>query len=186
MSEDIRKHIEAQLVALYGQYRNDFIRTIGRQYKLDELEAEEIFSCCIAILCEKMHDDKLPDLEKGMEEYCYGIGRLLAPKYVADRRKYTADPSLLLTEYLAATSGVEEKEQFELEVQLAHKALRRLGTRCRILLGLFYVQQLTYETICRLMDYTDKGSASTQKYKCLEKWRAKFYQLRSHLLKVSG
>lgn len=182
MSEDHRTNNEAKLIALYGEYSDKFIRTIRKNFKLDELEAEEIFSCCIAILCEKMHGDTLPVIEKGMEEYCYGIGRRMAIAYVKDRQKYAQDPSLLLTEYLAASSEVEEKEQFELDLEIAYTALRRLGKRCRILLGLFYIQELTYDMICRLMSYSDTGSASTQKYKCLEKWRAKCNQLRNNLL----
>ncbi len=54
------------------------------------------------------------------------------------------------------------------------KAVYAMGEPCAPLLLLFYWDKLTWEDIALQLHYKDANSAKSQKYKCIQKLKAKF------------
>ncbi|MDX1478144.1 MAG: sigma-70 family RNA polymerase sigma factor [Saprospiraceae bacterium] len=178
MTQERHKARIRSITALYDTYRIPFIRSIQKSYALDEVDAEEVFSVTMTVVWEKLCDETLPELRRGLEEYCYGIGRNIARKFLRDRARYQLDPDDFLLDHVVASTPHDDRAQFEADLAAAFQALEEIGDPCRTLLESFYLKKMDMQSISRVLKYANADSTKTKKYKCLQRFRTLFYKIR--------
>lgn len=127
-------------------------------------DARDIFQDALVIFYEKTIAGDLDSL-LSREAYLMGIAKhLWIRKYTDERKKVAFDAS-----ELSLTIPVEYTEPSG-DRLLA--LLERTGQRCLELLRAFYYDKLSLEDISQRFDFSGTRSATSQKFKCIEKIRA--------------
>ena len=127
-------------------------------------DARDIFHDSMVIFYEKIASGELP---QGVadEKYVVGIAKhLWLRKFNEDHRKSGLDE-------LERTISVPD-DNFDLRNNRLLSVLQLTGRKCLELLRAFYYDNMTIREISSAFGFSNEHSASTQKYKCIEKMRA--------------
>lgn len=134
-------------------------------------DARDIFQDALFIFYQQLiyHDLKL---SAAISTYLYSVCRFLWKDKLKQNKKFVSldFESGLSIEEVDRLSQLMEKEAKHKAVE---KVIRELGERCLELLQLFYFKRLSMDEIAKAMGLSSAKVAKNQKYKCLERARAK-------------
>lgn len=174
-----RVNDQRAITLFYDKHREDFLRAIGGYYRIlnPDLLAE-IFQEAVLRLWKNITSGKLSEsnLSSSLAGYLYSVGKLVALEIFRREGinvKKTVDEeemSRLMADAFADTWLGRESEQ-EVSVR---RAVYDMGDPCAPLLLMFYWDSLTLDAIADKLKYKDANSAKSQKYKCIQKLKARF------------
>lgn len=174
-----RANDQRAITLFYGQHREDFLRAIGGYYRI--LNADllaEIFQEAVLRLWKNIMTGKLTEsnLTTTLAGYLYSVGKLVALEiFRREGIHITAnmdeeEMTRLMSDTFADTWLGRESEQ-EVAVR---RAVYDMGDPCAPLLLMFYWDCMTWDAIATKLEYKDANSAKSQKYKCIQKLKARF------------
>jgi len=134
-----------------------FVKKMGGSFE----EAKDIFQDALVIYYEKRSDPEKPG-QHDPSNYIKGIARHLWYKRYRENKNQTS------------LSNLPDLKAQEEELQVSENLLRFVelsGKKCLELLRAFYYDKLNMKTIAGKFGFSGERSATTQKFKCLEKVR---------------
>lgn len=138
-------------------------------------DASDIFQEALILLFRKLQKEDFV-LTSSVETYLYSICRFMCyDRNRASAKQVDWKVSLDLREEEEITELFQEEEKY----QLAETALKTLGEKCMEILKMFYHQGVKMAEIATKMKFSSAKIAKNQKYKCLEKAKKKFVELRT-------
>lgn len=167
ISEDPVIARERLFVRLYKQVFPAVSRYIARRGGSFE-EAKDTFQDALVIYYEKSVGELLP-VGHAEQAYLMGIARHLWLKRYREKSNYVGFDVLNDVFNEETPAPVPSTEALM-------KYLESSGKRCMELLKAFYYDKLPFKQLGRLFGYVSIHSATVQKYKCLEKVRARVKQ----------
>ena len=154
---------------IYGLYRNEFIHLYGQRLWKKNDEIFDIYQDAFLEFCNKIYTNKLNEasLTSTLKTYLFGIGKF---KVMEANRKNNKTLELL-TE--PPDMSDEEEPGFDIENEkLIQKAVNQIGEPCHTILVKQYWEDKSGEEIAAEMNYKNKDTAKTQKYKCIQKLKS--------------
>lgn len=138
-------------------------------------DASDIFQEALILLFRKLQKSDFV-LTSSVETYLYSVCRFMCyDKNRANAKQVEWDATLDQNEEDEIAQLFQEEEKF----QLAETALKTLGEKCLDILKMFYHQGIKMAEIAQKMKFSSAKIAKNQKYKCLERAKKKFVELRS-------
>jgi RNA polymerase sigma factor (sigma-70 family) len=138
-------------------------------------DAEDIYQEALIILCRKVNSSDF-QLTAKLSTYLYSVSRFLWKDELKKRQKHSF---VEMDDAGAADNGIEETVESESRYRLAEKVVAGLGERCRELLQYFYFEAMSMKTIASKMGFGSEKVAKNQKYKCIERAKAKLKELQA-------
>jgi RNA polymerase sigma-70 factor (ECF subfamily) len=170
---ELRRGDTRVLESLYSDHKEEFTSWLRKDLHIGREEALEFFQEAVVILYENVTSGKLTVLTSSVKTYLFSIGRNKALAWLKKQgRQVPAAQWLEGVEDIADESARLKEEQ----LTLMERCLQALGDPCCTILDLFYFQGLTVERIARQLDYASPGSLKSQKFKCMERLRALYFQ----------
>lgn len=172
-----RDNNQRAISRFYDEHRNDFLHDLGRYYCISDSDLlAEIFQESVVRLWKNIINKRLTEtnLTTTLSGYLFCIGKLVAMEIFRRegiRLKSNLDETEMLKLNPAADILFGSESQQEIAVR---KAVYAMGEPCAPLLLSFYWDKLTWESIALQLHYKDANSAKSQKYKCIQKLKAKF------------
>jgi len=138
-------------------------------------DASDIFQEALILLFRKLQKSDFV-LTSSVETYLYSVCRFMC----YDQNRANAKQ----TDWNIELEEGEEDEiallfQEEEKYKLAETALQTLGEKCLEILKMFYHHGVKMVEIAKKMKFSSAKIAKNQKYKCLEKAKQKFVELRT-------
>ncbi|MCB9261078.1 MAG: sigma-70 family RNA polymerase sigma factor [Flavobacteriales bacterium] len=127
-------------------------------------DAADIYQQALLVFCQKCRQPNF-ELTSSIETYLFGVSRFV---FYNQKRLQKPEAAELSEVELAASNDVDEHKEKETKLHIAFKALEAISDRCRQLLQLFYLKQISMTDIAKKLGFTSDQSAKTQKYKCLQ------------------
>jgi len=139
-------------------------------------DARDIYQEALIIFCRKVKSVEF-ELTAGIGTYLYSVSRFLWKDELQRRqKKTTVDFDLDLTPQ--DEQALQEALERENNLKMAEQVIAGLGQRCRDLLQLFYFQSLSMKVIADKLQFSSEKIARNQKYKCMERAKAKLLALK--------
>ena len=137
--------------------------------------ASDIFQEALILLFRKLQKCDFV-LTSSLETYLYSVCRFMCYDQNRVNAKQTDwNVNLEESEQDEIASIFQEEEKYK----LAETALQTLGEKCLEILKMFYHQGVKMAEIAKKMKLSSAKIAKNQKYKCLEKAKQKFVELRA-------
>jgi RNA polymerase sigma factor (sigma-70 family) len=172
----LRNENAEALEALYKKHFGSVLKFIVNNSGTRE-EARDIFQDTMIILVENVRKPEFA-LTSQLQTYIYSIAKRLWLKQLRSRHK----APLLKEEWEQEVPQAEEDAESYLTTEEAYskmeKSLIHLGEPCSTLLGDFYIGRLSMDEITQKFGYTSADSAKNQKYKCLQRLKRLFFEVR--------
>lgn len=153
------------------------IKSLVLQSGGSEEDAYDIFQEALIVLYRKVQKEDFK-ISSTVETYLYGVCRFMC---YAQNRKNTKQVDWKVSLDQNQEDQIEELFQQEAKFQLAETALKTLGEKCLEILNMFYHRGITMVEIAEKMKFSSAKIAKNQKYKCLERARNKYVELKSKL-----
>ncbi|MDC3220253.1 RNA polymerase sigma factor [Flavobacteriales bacterium] len=137
--------------------------------------ASDIFQEALILLFRKLQKCEFV-LTSSLETYLYSVCRFMCyDQNRANAKQTDWNVNLEESEQDEIASIFQEEEKYK----LAETALQTLGEKCLEILNMFYHQGVKMAEIAKKMKLSSAKIAKNQKYKCLEKAKQKFVELRA-------
>ena len=137
--------------------------------------ASDIFQEALILLFRKLQKCDFV-LTSSLETYLYSVCRFMCYYQNRANAKQTDwNVNLEESEQDEIASIFQEEEKYK----LAETALQTLGEKCLEILKMFYHQGVKMAEIAKKMKLSSAKIAKNQKYKCLERAKKKFVELRT-------
>lgn len=140
-----------------------------------EEDASDIFQEALIVLYRKVQKDDFK-ISSSVETYLYGICRFMC---YAQNRASAKEADWKLSIEPSEEDEIAELLQQEEKFQLAETALKAIGEKCVEVLQMFYYQGIKMVEIAKNMGFSSAKIAKNQKYKCLERAKKKFVELKN-------
>ncbi len=148
-----------------------------------ELEAKDVFQESVILLYEKLQQDEF-DLRCSIKTFLYAISKRLWLKRWNEKKTKVFD-----TEIESDSGDFDEAylafEEQEKRFQSMNIALAQLGEPCTTILKDFYINDLSMVDIADKFGYTNAQNAKNQKYKCLQRLKKLFFEMKNEKNELS-
>ncbi|KQC32869.1 hypothetical protein AAU57_05730 [Nonlabens sp. YIK11] len=150
----------------YNLYQREFV---GHALKkgVNQETATDIYQDSFIILFENAASGKLTSLTSSLKTYIFGIGNNKIHEVLRKQKK-----TVNLKEPLDIKGGIEQLDLDEQVLsekqQLLRDAFDKLGTRCKNIISLFYLEGLTIKEIMKIEHYTSENTVKAQKSRCMK------------------
>jgi len=168
--EAFRRSDQAVIRQFYNQYRAEFFRQIGVPFSItDEDLLADVWQDSVVRLWQLIGDGKLNEERLGnktLMAFLIGIGEKIMYENLRKLKEQNLpDPDMQLEDNDEAIRAYDDKERME----TIRETVWNMPNPCRQLLVYFYWDELDFERIAALMNYSGADSAKTQKFKCMKK-----------------
>src|SRR5690606_35641441 len=165
--EQIQSGDQKAIERIYIRFKADFLNFSAR-FSISEEDAVDIYQDSIVVLYENILSGKLTSLTSSVKTYLFAIGKYK----IYNSLKFK--PIIEDIDDYEYTLKEEDNEEFLLQEQNIEKlrpAYRQLGSRCQMVIKLFYYENQTIEEIKERLDYTSKDVVKSQKSRCIKQIR---------------
>ncbi len=167
--EEIRDANQAQLKALYMDYRGEFGNWVTRYYNADADLAGEIYQQAFIAFYYNIRDGKVTRLSSSAKTYLFAIGKNIAREQLRDKARFVPEEEHInLDEW--DTSMEDSMEQHERQNTL-RIVLEQMGDPCRTVLKRYYFDDYSMAAIAEEMQYKSEQIAAKRKFICLQQIR---------------
>lgn len=148
-----------------------------------QLEAKDIFQESVILLYEKLQQNGFV-LRCSIKTFLYAISKRLWLKRWNEKKtkvfdtEFESDPGNIDEVY----NAFEQQEQYYENMQ---NALSQLGEPCAAILRDFYINDLSMVEIAEKFGYTNAQNAKNQKYKCLQRLKKLFFDMKNEKNELS-
>lgn len=169
----IKNDDQSTMSELYRTYYPLILNFIVNN-KGDEQDAKDIYQEAFMILIHNVKNEVFK-AESKVKTYLYSICRRQWLKELQNRNRY-------MVGYQEHDDYIEFDTQEGVDIDAFRQrylhmenSLREIGEPCRSVIKMFYIQNLSMQTIADEMGYTNSANAKTQKYKCLRRLKKIFF-----------
>lgn len=151
---------------IYEENREAFI-SFARKYGINEETIQDIYQDTIIVLYENIASGKLETMTSSLRTYLFSIGKYkILEHFRAEKKLVNVN---LGFEFKEVEDSLDFEENILNERQIALKnQLKNLGERCRNILELFYLKNLTISEIKITEGYENENTVKAQKSRCLK------------------
>lgn len=162
----IRSRNEFLTGKIYRMYRDEFLGFLKKELWYDEDYLLDVFHDAFLDLCNNIYENKINEknLSSSLKTYLFSIGKYKV--YNLNRKKGNLHKQILNDIPDVYNEEPEFDEQSEL---LIRKAVKEMGEPCHTILTKQYWENKSGEIIAAEMNYKNKDTLKTQKYKCIQK-----------------
>ena len=166
--QEVRNVINTEEVirSFYRDHRDEFIR-FGIKYGMDKGSLIDIFQDVVIIFFEQKEAGKIDQLNCTDKTYLFSLGKY---KIIENLRKKKKNANYLSEQTYEVHINPEEFRETTLterQKKLAY-GLKQLGEKCRNLITLFYLRQLTISEIVEMMGYKNENVVKAHKSRCMK------------------
>ena len=166
--QEVRNVINTEEVirSFYRDHRDEFIR-FGIKYGMDKGSLIDIFQDVVIIFFEQKEAGKIDQLNCTDKTYLFSLGKY---KIIENLRKKKKNANYLSEQTYEVHINPEEFRETTLterQKKLAY-GLKQLGEKCRNLIKLFYLRQLTISEIVEMMGYKNENVVKAHKSRCMK------------------
>ena len=172
--QTIRSGGQAELGAIYEEYREEFLHWIEKEYHISSDDSKDIYQLTILIFHDNIKQGKLEHLVSSVKTYLFGIGKNIARENFRKEKRYVpiSQEKWLKESLIDEPSNPIDENAFV----RAKSALEKLGQPCQRLIELFYYEKKSIPEITLALDYKNPETAKNQKCKCMARLRKIFEQ----------
>jgi RNA polymerase sigma factor (sigma-70 family) len=164
----LKKRDRNALKDVYNKYKTQFFRFAFR-YTNDAILLEDIFQDAIIAVYENALAGKLDNLKSSVKTYLFSTGKFMLFKKFRDTKEVVTDENYIFDKKETAVMEDVYKDEGPDEYQKKLTAnFKKLGSKCREILELFYLQGLKLDEIVRVQGYENKNVVKSQKSRCLK------------------
>ncbi len=141
-----------------------------------EHDAKDVYQEGIIILHDKIKRGDF-ELTSKLKTFLYSVCRRLWLKKLSHKSRFSEN----IKDYenhFAVDSELTQHDEKEQQFLLMNDALTQLGEPCKTIIEDFYIQGKSMQEICEKFGYTNADNAKTQKYKCLQRLKKLFFNLK--------
>lgn len=160
---------QTELGMIYEEYRTEFLKWVVKEYNCSEDDSKDIYQIAILIFYDNVKTGKLEHLVSSVKTYLFGIGKNIVMENMRKTKRQTPiDQERWLKEYL-----IDEPHEVtsDASLEIATRALNKLGEPCRKLVEMFYYERKNLEEITNALNYKNAETAKNQKCKCMKRLR---------------
>ncbi|MBR9859829.1 sigma-70 family RNA polymerase sigma factor [bacterium] len=131
----------------------------------DKELARDIFQETLIVFCEKCRDEDFV-MTSSVDTYLFSVSKFL---YYNHARKAQREQAQDLNDLeIAASNDVDEWKEYESKLNIAERAFRELGEKCKQLLEMFYLHKKSMKEIASKLELRNEKVAKAQKYRCIK------------------
>ncbi|MBL6446307.1 sigma-70 family RNA polymerase sigma factor [Fulvivirga sp. 29W222] len=151
------------IIALYDNYRKEFLHWCYNHYSLQEDESADVFQDAVIIFYNNVKSGKLEELSSSLKTYLFGIGKNLALKRIRQNSKTVASEDLAQLDH-----DHSEQDPFEATERqhIIAEVMNKMGDPCQSILRMFYFDKFTMDAIASRLGYKNEHVVKSQKLRC--------------------
>jgi RNA polymerase sigma factor (sigma-70 family) len=142
----------------------------------DEDDAKDIYQEAIIVLHDKIKRGDF-ELSSKLKTFLYSVCRRLWLKKLNQRSKFSGNVEDY-EDFFPVDEDIDQYEERDKQFNMMHAALDNLGEPCKTIISDFYIHNKSMQEICEKFGYTNSDNAKTQKYKCLQRLKKLFFNLK--------
>lgn len=158
-------HGASALEPIYVQYRSEFVGWLKKKYAVDVFDAREIYQQVILTLYENVVGGRLTHFSSTVKTYLFAIGKNKVMEWQRSNNKQMHVNNNF--ELMEEQDDLSDASNAQLEA--IENALNQIGDPCKELLKRYYYDQWSMDKITNELDYKNRDTAKTQKYKCMQR-----------------
>ena len=163
---------------IYKLYYPAIARMIINNNGSDD-EAKDIFQESVMVLYNKVTQQKF-ELNSKLSTFLYAVSRRLWLKQLTRGGNVANSADISdFEDILHVEDDIEKLQEKENKFDQMNLALQNLGEPCKTLIKDFYIKNLSMKDIQEKFGYTNTDNAKTQKYKCLQRLKKLFFNIKS-------
>ena len=163
---------------IYKLYYPAIARMIINNNGSDD-EAKDIFQESVMVLYNKVTQQKF-ELNSKLSTFLYAVSRRLWLKQLTRGGNVANSADISdFEDILHVEDDIEKHQEKENKFDQMNLALQNIGEPCKTLLKDFYIKNLSMKDIQEKFGYTNTDNAKTQKYKCLQRLKKLFFNIKS-------
>jgi RNA polymerase sigma factor (sigma-70 family) len=142
----------------------------------NEDDAKDIYQEGIIILHDKIKSGDF-ELTSKLKTFLYSVCRRLWLKRLNQKSRFSENIKDYEDHFIVEPeiANHEEKDQ---QFEIMGTALSQLGEPCKTIIEDFYMNNQSMQDICDKFGYTNADNAKTQKYKCLQRLKKLFFNVK--------
>lgn len=167
--QQLKSGDQSPLLHIYKTYRDEFLTYANKNFALPTESGKDIFQSVIIDFYQNVMDDKLIELTSSLKTYLFALGRY---KIINEKKRDNLSVTykrLQLIKNLENANTIDEKENSNHYQYWKEKYLRLCCERCKEILELYYISQLSMQEIATKLRYKNAAVVKKKKYECLQK-----------------
>jgi RNA polymerase sigma factor (sigma-70 family) len=170
MLNEFRNNNKVVISEVYKKFRSPFLAFVIRKYSIDMETAKEIYQESFLIFHNNIINGKLTQLTANLKTYLFQIGRNILNNEFRRSNRLTEIADIKEHNFSNGEEiNFDSENSTESRKRLIRDSLKELGKKCIEILMLFYFQNMKYEEMMPILNYSNIDSLKTQKYKCFKK-----------------
>lgn len=182
-----------ELNRFIAEERNKVLAYLRKTFSLPDEDLYDIYQESSLALFMNIHEGKLANLTSSLSTYflrvcinqtlkLLGKQKKVVPLFDDSRitNKDTFRPDKIDELYQLCTED-EEAEKVSRSEKIVQSIIESMSETCKSVLQGYYWDNLTTSTIANMYGFANANSVKTQKYKCLQKFRTKYNELKSKI-----
>ncbi|GAK96219.1 hypothetical protein JCM19294_1732 [Nonlabens tegetincola] len=151
---------------IYLHYKQDF-KGYALKRGIPLHDVDQLYQDSFVQLYQNVATGKLTTLTSSLKTYLFGIGNYKMMEYYKSKGTYVNLDTDNDIKQENPMMFFEEQSLTENQNKL-YTALNKIGTRCRNILELFYLQGLSIKEILATENYSSENTVKAQKSRCLK------------------
>lgn len=181
------------LDSFIAEERNKVLAYLRKTFSLPDEDLYDIYQESSVALFMNIRDGKLANLTSSLSTYFLRVYINQTLKFLGKQKKVVPlfDDSRITNKDTFRPDKIDELYQLCIEDEEAEKISRSekivqriiesMPETCKSVFQGYYWDNLTTSTIANMYGFANANSVKTQKYKCLQKFRAKYNELKSKI-----
>lgn len=154
----------------YLENKASFLKWAAGEFSLPEEDLKDVYQQATIAFYENLVDGKLKELTSSKKTYLFGIGKNLLLKRVNKKEIENRHIDRVKEHWLFQGQEIPENSSLIIKVK---ESLADLKEPCQSILEMFYIENLSLETIGDKLNYSSSDVVKTQKSRCLKNFRTK-------------
>ncbi len=172
--DGLRHNNDLVLRALYKKYYNLVLKYVVNNSGNSEAAAD-IYQETIIVLYENVQKPSFV-LNCQLQTFIFSIAKRLWLKQLRGNGHLARFNEGEEEEVVDVTEEISEHLKKESDILKMNACMEGLGEPCSTILKDFYVYKLSMDDISEKFGYTNSDNAKTQKYKCLQRLKRRFFE----------
>lgn len=167
--ELLKRGDKVTLKKVYISYKEDFI-LFAKKYPIAEDVILDIYQDVIVALVENIALGKLETLKSSLKTYLFSIGKYMIYDFLRKNKKVFVTDTF---EEIEDNYGFLFKKELTSNQKKLNYFFKKLGSKCKEILTLFYYRGFTIDEISKHLNYNNKDVVKSQKSRCLKNLKDK-------------
>ena len=164
----IKNGDETQLLSIYKEYRDEFVKFASYNYALSNEDAKDVFQNAVIALYENVQSGKLSELTSDIKTYLFAIGKF----QMLNLKKKTSLVSNLSSDYAIKENPFDMAEDDETRNEmdkLVKSVIRDLPEVDQKILELYYYEDKSLRDIAQMLNYKNENVVKKKKSLIMKK-----------------